>query len=744
MRFRYINVYVSLWCMLLAAATARGAVSEGLLGFLASLLLWGSFYTIGLAFGFSNAQKENPALQQITNGVAVVGVLAFVAMLAMQGLVAALLTFILFIQGAQNFTLSRPRELYFALAISFAVILFAASESRSTGFIFCIAAYALAGVCTLTALHFEQRAQGAHGVALSAGRFRLPSGMGLLTAVILALALVLYLVTPQPPATHAGGFFAGGGHYYHRQDWQDEAGKGFDKKSPQEQKQAQGQPATDPDKSGDDTSGSGTATYSGFTSNMPIGTASGKGGLDPNAIVMYVHADRPLYLRGRTFDTFQDDSWSVSHPETEKLDVELHDVKLRDAADPTLNHTVEMAATVSDIIFAASRADELDFPGTVIARDRNGALFAPGPLEKGTVYSVAYDQQFLDGHPLGDPAAVDDDAPYLQLPDDLDPRIPALARQVAAGRSGMQAAEAIERYLRTNYQYTLATAAHQNDIPLADFLFDTRRGHCEYFATAMAVMLRTLGIPSRVATGYSAHERNPVTGYYQVRVIDGHAWVEAKIAGAGWVSFEPTAFYSLPGQETHPLTPAAGLGDYVDELARTAQQLDPRALRTEVLQVLKQALQNVKQAIESLPALLFGWLRRFGPWLLAVAIVAAGAVLFVRRYAHGLRLRLLRLQAARRIRRARHDSARALVLACYLQLERLLAALGHPRAEVTTVEEYASALAAGPLSLHAPAWRTLTEYFGRARYSDETIAPAEAEEAWVAYLALEKDLLQKP
>ncbi|HEV2321914.1 MAG TPA: DUF4129 domain-containing protein, partial [Gammaproteobacteria bacterium] len=73
--------------------------------------------------------------------------------------------------------------------------------------------------------------------------------------------------------------------------------------------------------------------------------------------------------------------------------------------------------------------------------------------------------------------------------------------------------------------------------------------------------------------------------------------------------------------------------------------------------------------------------------------------------------------------------------------ERLLAALGHPRAEGTTVEEYASALAAGPLSLHAPAWRSLTESFGRARYSDETIAPAEAEEARTAYLALEKGLL---
>lgn len=739
MRFRYTTVYASLWCMLMAAATARGAVSDGLLGFFFTLLLWGSFYTIGLAFGFSNAQKENPALQQVTNGVAIFGVLAFVAILALQGLVPALLTFILFMQGAQNFTLSRPRELYFALAISFAVILFAASESRSTAFIFCIAAYALAGVCTLTALHFEQRTEGAHGVALSEGRFRLPSGMGLLTGVILALALVLYLVTPQPPATHAGGFFAGGGRYYHRQDWQDEAGKGFDKK--QQDGSSQSTAGQDAARSSDGSSDAGGATYRGFTPNLSISSSAEKGGLDPNAILMYVHADRPLYLRGRIFDTFRDDSWSESHPETEKLDVEIHDVRLRDQDRPTLNHTVEMAATVSDIIFAASQADELDFPGTVIARDRNGALFAPQPLEKGTVYSVAYHQEFLDGHPLGDPAAMDDDTPYLQLPADLDPRVAALAKQVAAGRTGMAAAEAIEDYLRKNYQYTLDTAAQQNDIPLAGFLFDTRRGHCEYFATAMAVMLRTLGIPSRIATGVSAHERNPVTGYYEVRVIDGHAWVEAKVAGSGWVTFEPTPIYWLPGQQTHALTPAAGLSDYVNELARMAQQIDPKALRTHVLQSLKQAIQEVRQAVESLPALLLGWLRRFGPWLVAAVIVAAGVALIVRRYGAKLRLLLLRAQAARRIRRARRTGARALVLACYLQLERLLAALGHPRAEGISVEEYSTALAAGSLVHDQAAWRQLTEAFGRARYSDEPIAPVEAEEVRVAYLLLEKGLL---
>ncbi len=76
--------------------------------------------------------------------------------------------------------------------------------------------------------------------------------------------------------------------------------------------------------------------------------------------------------------------------------------------------------------------------------------------------------------------------------------------------------------------------------PLANFLFERKQGHCEYFASSMAVMLRTLHIPSRVVNGFVSDEFNDLTGNYVVRARNAHAWVEAYFPGYGWVTFDPT------------------------------------------------------------------------------------------------------------------------------------------------------------------------------------------------------------
>jgi transglutaminase-like putative cysteine protease len=129
---------------------------------------------------------------------------------------------------------------------------------------------------------------------------------------------------------------------------------------------------------------------------------------------------------------------------------------------------------------------------------------------------------------------------YLQLPA-LDPRIPALARQVtAAAANPYDKASRLERFLRTEYGYSLQLPRTVPADPLAEFLFVRKQGHCEYFASAMAIMLRTLGVPSRLVNGFRGGEFNPVTGSYIIRARDAHSWVEAYFPGAGWVSFDPT------------------------------------------------------------------------------------------------------------------------------------------------------------------------------------------------------------
>jgi protein-glutamine gamma-glutamyltransferase len=130
---------------------------------------------------------------------------------------------------------------------------------------------------------------------------------------------------------------------------------------------------------------------------------------------------------------------------------------------------------------------------------------------------------------------------YLQLPTNLDRRIPELARKVTAGAdTPYDKSLAIEQYLRTKFTYTLNITGTREQDPLAHFLFDTKAGFCEYFATAMAVMLRTQGIPSREVNGFLPGEYNDLAGDYIVRASDAHSWVEAYFPGTGWLTFDPT------------------------------------------------------------------------------------------------------------------------------------------------------------------------------------------------------------
>lgn len=130
---------------------------------------------------------------------------------------------------------------------------------------------------------------------------------------------------------------------------------------------------------------------------------------------------------------------------------------------------------------------------------------------------------------------------YQQTPPNLDPRIGKLAEQVSRDEaSPYQRAMAIERYLSTNYGYTLQQPATPPRDPIAHFLFERKQGHCEYFASAMVLMLRTLGISSRVVNGFHGGQYNDVTGSYIVRASDAHSWVEAYFPGYGWYTFDPT------------------------------------------------------------------------------------------------------------------------------------------------------------------------------------------------------------
>jgi hypothetical protein len=121
-------------------------------------------------------------------------------------------------------------------------------------------------------------------------------------------------------------------------------------------------------------------------------------------------------------------------------------------------------------------------------------------------------------------------------------RVAELARRITANADGdYEKVLAIEEYLRSNYEYLIESPVPPPGQDAVDhFLFDAKVGFCEQFASATAVMLRTLGIPARVVTGYTPGSRNPFTGYYEVRASDAHAWIEVWFPQFGWYEFDPT------------------------------------------------------------------------------------------------------------------------------------------------------------------------------------------------------------
>ncbi|MEZ4268998.1 MAG: DUF3488 and transglutaminase-like domain-containing protein [Myxococcota bacterium] len=129
---------------------------------------------------------------------------------------------------------------------------------------------------------------------------------------------------------------------------------------------------------------------------------------------------------------------------------------------------------------------------------------------------------------------------FLQLPADLDPRIAELANELSAGATNdFDRARAIEQRLSKDWTYT-TQGGEDSQRPLEEFLFVRKKGHCEYFATGMAVMLRTLGIPARPANGFFGGAYNTFGRFYTIRQADAHAWVEVWFPGHGWVTFDPT------------------------------------------------------------------------------------------------------------------------------------------------------------------------------------------------------------
>ena len=314
------------------------------------------------------------------------------------------------------------------------------------------------------------------------------------------------------------------------------------------------------------------ASLSGFSDTVRLGDV-GQLKLNPK-LVMRVRVNQPpdqyrssLRWRGVTLDFYDGSSWRDSLSGRNNRKLTARPVNKRGNTywvdESAQSHRVEQLAFITrqtfyvepldtNTIFAAPKPLWVEGLPSLWHDDSDGLWSSNHALNR-LVYQVESDTRQPGDKELRDNNSTDYEVDihvrYTQLPRGFDPRVKQLATTVANGATTtIDIARRIESHLRSNYSYSLNLRRTNDDEPVADFLFNVRAGHCEYFASAMTLMLRTQGIPARIVNGFQMGEYSEISDFYTVRQSDAHSWVEVYFPKFGWLAFDPT--------------PAAGLSQY--------------------------------------------------------------------------------------------------------------------------------------------------------------------------------------
>ncbi|MDQ3012696.1 MAG: transglutaminaseTgpA domain-containing protein [Acidobacteriota bacterium] len=316
-----------------------------------------------------------------------------------------------------------------------------------------------------------------------------------------------------------------------------------------------------------------TEALSGFSDTVRLGEVA-QVKLNPQ-IVMRVRvkfareqvnqAERQaLRWRGVTLDQYDGQSWIQSGAETYPVRTVGDAFRVDDKLWPrayTEQHFFVEPLNIRTVFVAPRPMLVTGLPE--LSRDAGDGLWTESHHFNKIEYTVYSDTSLTTDEELAlenyRDAARKDQQRYVQLPPDHDRRIDQLAAEVTQGATTqIEIARRIERHLRDGYGYTLNLHQVTDGDPVADFLFNAREGHCEYFASAMVLMLRSRKIPARLVNGFQTGEYNATADVYTVRQSDAHSWVEAWFPKKGWVAFDPT--------------PPAGLSNYDDGMLAWMRQ----------------------------------------------------------------------------------------------------------------------------------------------------------------------------
>lgn len=435
-------------------------------------------------------------------------------------------------------------------------------------------------------------------------------------------------------------------------------------------------------------------------------------------VVMKVKSMEPGFWRGMVFDMYTGQGWVVNRqgaatltastppfyltPET-SFSKELYSTKIREVVQ--IYHVEEQ---LPNLIFSLSEASRIYFPAETLFQDPLLNLRAPFLLEPGMIYSVIslvphLTVKDLRAAPTSYPVEIS--RRYLQLPDTLPKRVRDLALRIARPyKNPHDKVWALMRYLE-EYPYDLRIPPPPGDQDAVDhFLFDLRRGYCEQFSSALAVMARINGIPSRLVTGFATGTYNPFTFFYEVKGSDAHAWTEIYFPTYGWVPTDPSpGFSATPAPETPegnwmiPLT--------LKWIGTKIRELIPQQMRW-ILALPSLTLQAFSLSRSTYSRLSF---------LLTLTILFSVALL---------------LLALRRRRKEKplsfHGSLKQKIISLYLKGCQSLTRKGYRKLPSQTPSEFLALVSPTLSGIH---FSPLTEIFLRARYSHHPLTQEDLRQA---------------
>ncbi|HEY0006053.1 MAG TPA: transglutaminaseTgpA domain-containing protein [Pyrinomonadaceae bacterium] len=640
---------------------------------------------------------------------------------------SALAHLTLFLSAVKLLQSKADRDWVFLYLISFFEVLLAAGLSLSPTFLITLCLYMLCGLCTVLSFEISKAQRGLQItetrllVATDSTLFRrltkrrarprhvesrrLPVLALALLLLIFALALPLFLAVPRFGASAMSRM------------------------------------------------GTGLSGLVGFSDSVTLGDI---GTLQKNSqVVMRVRVDDPqaerhrsLRWRGVALDEFTGKGWKKSKLANQYLSSNNERGMFQFGTIAKLSHITTQTFFIEPIdtpvLFAAPRPVAVQGALPYVRLDHEDSIQSRLHNEERISYKAYSDTSAPDEETLRRLSSLTrvqvypgDFTRYLQFPRELNPRIGQLAREVltrAGAHNRYDAARAIESHLQHDYGYTLDLKAGGAD-PLADFLFRVREGHCEYFATAMAVMLRTQGIPTRVVNGFQMGEYNDAADVYTVTQSDAHSWVEVYFPEVdSWVTFDPTPPAGRPVRESAGLK--SRLGKYAEALDMLWIQYvigydrqEQRSLATSMRDRLASYRQGLARWTESLKATANGWwnaargqnglANSFAALaftllpLLAVMLLAVLAVVIARR--------VRRLGFWRGIKLWEAEQPRTSVIEFYERMTGLLAARGLKRASDQTPLEFATAT-------RIPEALMITRAYNRVRFGEEHLSTKEAAE----------------